>query len=54
MNLDTKTLLEIKGGAININSTFLNSLARVISTIVDLGRKIGSSISRIKNKNYCS
>lgn len=52
--LNETELLNIKGGATTISSTFLNSLARIITTILDLGRTIGSSISRYKNKNYCS
>lgn len=46
---------KIKGGASGgITSTFLNSLSRFIITILDVGRTIGSSISRYKNKNYCA
>ncbi len=51
MNLNETELFCIKGGA--ITSTFLNSVARVITTILDLGRTVGSSIRRIYSKNYC-
>lgn len=50
---DEETSL-IVGGAISMNATFLNAIARVISTVLDLGRTVGSSISRYKKKNYCS
>lgn len=55
MKLHNNELINIVGGAsTSITSTFLNSLARLITTVLDLGRTIGSSISRYKNRNYCS
>lgn len=55
MILNDYQIEKITGGATGgITSTFLNSLSRFITTILDLGRTIGSSISRYKNKNYCS
>ncbi len=53
MRLNDLELIEIKGGAGVITSTFLNSVARLITTILDYGRTIGSSIARYKNKKYC-
>ncbi|MCI8498334.1 MAG: hypothetical protein HFG33_02940 [Bacilli bacterium] len=54
MLLTELELIDIKGGASSgITSTFLNSVARLITTILDLGRTIGSSIARYKTKNYC-
>ncbi len=53
MNLTNNELVEVTGGAISINSTFINSIARIISTILDTGRAIGSAISRMRHKNYC-
>ena len=47
-------MARIVGGAGGIStSTWWNAVARLINTLVDLGRTIGSSIYRIKNKNYC-
>lgn len=47
-------LLEIQGGAVStLNSTFINAIARLINTVLDLGRVIGSNIKRIQTKNYC-
>ena len=50
MVLKDVQLFEIKGG---ISSTLINSVARMINTILDLGRTIGSAIRRIYSKNYC-
>lgn len=49
--LDDKYLLTIKGGT--ITSTMLNAVSRLITTILDLGRTIGSSIYRYRKKDYC-
>ena len=51
MKLKEIELYEIRGGA--VTATFLNSVARIISTVLDLGRTVGSSIRRIYTKNYC-
>lgn len=51
MILDDYEIANVTGGA--ITATFLNSLARIITTILDLGRSVGSAISRYKFKNYC-
>lgn len=53
MNLTNKELVNITGGATTINSTLINAITRIISTVLDAGRAIGSAISRIRNKNYC-
>lgn len=54
MKLTECELQGVKGGASSgITSTFLNSVARLITTILDLGRTIGSSIARYKSGNYC-
>lgn len=51
MKLQDKELVNIVGGA--VSATMLNAIARVITTLVELGRIIGSGISRVKNNNYC-
>lgn len=53
MKLTDYEINEIRGGAGTITATFLNSLARVITTILDLGRTIGSSIRRSRTGNLC-
>lgn len=50
MLLTNKELLEIQGG---LTATWLNALSRAASTILDIGRTIGSSIRRAFSKNYC-
>ena len=44
-------LLEIKGGAISGN--LLNYLSKLITTILDIGRTIGSAISYMKKGKTC-
>ncbi len=51
MSLKEQELNEITGGA--ITATLFNSIARLINTVLDLGRTVGSSIRRISNRNYC-
>lgn len=51
MVLTDNELLFIKGGA--VSSTFLNAISRLITTVLDLGRTIGSTIYRYKTGNYC-
>lgn len=54
MKINDEDMINIIGGAITLNNTFLNSLARIITVFLDIGRIIGSSINRHKNKNYCT
>ncbi len=51
MKLEAYELYQIKGGA--ITATLFNSIARLINTVLDLGRTVGSSIRRIYSRNYC-
>ncbi|MCI9279653.1 MAG: hypothetical protein HFJ02_02495 [Bacilli bacterium] len=51
MILNSKDLYELKGGALTI--TALNAVARMINTVLDLGRAVGSSIRRLFSRNYC-
>lgn len=44
-------LIEIKGGAISGN--FLNYLSKLINTILDIGRTIGSAIAYTKRGKTC-
>lgn len=44
-------LINIKGGAISGN--FLNYLSKLITTIFDIGRTIGSTFNYIKNGKTC-
>ncbi len=53
MQLNEQQMYGIQGGGISINATLINAFARAISTILDLGRTVGSAIRRIYSKNYC-
>lgn len=55
MKLNNDELLTVVGGASKgISATLFNSIARLVTVILDFGRSIGSSISRIRNRNYCN
>ena len=43
-------LVLVKGG---ITTTLLNSVARIISVIFNIGKSIGTSISMIRSKTSC-
>lgn len=51
MKLTDQELFKIQGGA--LSASLLNAFARAVSTILDLGRTIGSAIRRMYSKNYC-
>lgn len=51
MKLSEQELKKIYGGA--ISASLLNAFSRAMSTILELGRTVGSSIRRLYNKNYC-
>ena len=53
MILSDNELTEIIGGATSISGTFINSISKLISTLLDLGRSIGSAIRYAKSKNKC-
>lgn len=53
MKLNNEELVKIYGGAITMNSTLLNSIARIVTTLLDLGRSVGAAIARYRSKNYC-
>ena len=46
-------LIEIRGGAIRFGSTFLNSVSRMLNTITDLGRTVGTSIRMLISGRRC-
>jgi len=53
--LEKQELLNITGGSSSwLSSTFLNSLARVASTLAELGRNLGSAIRRYLSGSMCS
>ena len=50
MKLKDKELLEVRGGA---SAAYISAWIKVFTTIIDFGRKIGSSLRRGLDKNYC-
>jgi len=52
--LNEKELLQVVGGSNILTAAFLNAIARCLNSIYDIGRAIGSSISRIKSGKICS
>ena len=53
MILEYQELSKIRGG-VSITATLLNSFARMIGSIYDIGNNLGSSIRRIVEKRFCS
>lgn len=53
MEIKENELMGVQGGGITVNATLINAFARAISTVLDLGRTVGSAIRRIYSKNYC-
>ena len=53
MKLEDKELLNIVGGSTTITSSLLNSAARVMECIIDIGRSLGTAIRRIYTDNLC-
>lgn len=51
MKLNEQDLIKIQGGL--ISASLLNAFSRAITTILGLGRTVGSAIRRIYSKNYC-
>ena len=52
--MNKNELETIIGGATNYTSgSFLNSLVRVLSIFLELGRSIGSALNYGKNKKTC-
>lgn len=51
MSLNKETLENIYGGG--FSSTLLNAVSRLITTVLDWGRTIGSTIYRYKSGNVC-
>ena len=52
MILKKQELLKIDGGA-TISGTLLNAIAKLITTVFDIGRAIGSAISMSKSGRKC-
>lgn len=51
MKLENYKLVEITGGA--WNASVINAVVRLIGSLVDIGRMIGSSLRRAISGQYC-
>lgn len=51
ITLNKKELININGGS--ISGTLINAFSRGISSLLDLGRSLGTSIRRIMSGNLC-
>ena len=49
--LSNEELLIVRGGA--FSSTLLNSVSRLINTLLKFGQTVGTVIRRSVTKNYC-
>ena len=47
-------LINVIGGGASISGTFINSICKFITTILDLGRTIGSALYYAKNGKSCN
>lgn len=52
MELTRQELTNIKGGANSIG-TIINSISKIITVVLDLGRTVGSTIRYAKSKYTC-
>ena len=53
VELNNKELLKIDGGASWFSASFLNAASRALSTLMDLGRSLGTAIRRVINGSIC-
>ena len=47
-------LMNIYGGSSSLSGTLINSISKLITTLLDLGRTIGSAINYSKNNKTCN
>ncbi len=54
MIIDNSELTTITGGSL-LNGTFINAVTKMVSTVLDIGRAVGSAIRRLTSggKNWC-
>ena len=50
--MSKEELMNIVGG-VSFSATLLNAITKAVSTIYDIGRRLGSSIIRTKTGNVC-
>ena len=54
IELKKQELLSISGGASLLSAAWLNAAARAVTTLIDLGRSLGTSIRRSISGKVCS
>lgn len=52
MKLENHELIIIRGGA-SISATFLNSISRLVESLMDVGRSLGTAIRMIYSNRSC-
>ena len=53
MNLENNEMLVIYGGSTAFSGTLLNSIAKLINTVMDVGRTIGTAIRMVATGKRC-
>lgn len=54
MKITEKELYTIKGGTSAVSASLLNSIAKIIDCVLDVGRTIGSAIRMVfDDTKYC-
>lgn len=51
--MNNKELKNIYGG-VSFSGTLLNAIAKLATTVYDIGKRLGSTIIRVKTGNTCS
>ena len=50
MKMSNEELLAVSGG---ISASYLTAFAKIFTTIIEIGKMVGTSIRRSINKSYC-
>ena len=50
MRLKDQELLQVVGGT---SAALITAVIKIFTTVFDIGKKIGSSLRRVRTKNYC-
>lgn len=51
MELNNTELMSINGGG--VTASYLNALARIYTTVLNVGQTLGSALRRAVNGKYC-
>lgn len=51
--LEYKELVEISGGANIVSGTLLSAISKLINSMLDAGRSLGSAVRRMKSGSMC-